>query len=65
MIGKIFLFQFVNSYASFFYLAFVAQFTGDCPPDIGCMPALASNIGRPDRHALLSPMLVADSIFPF
>ncbi|RYH14491.1 hypothetical protein EON65_33545, partial [archaeon] len=28
MIAKIFIFQFVNSYASFFYLAFIAQFVG-------------------------------------
>lgn len=30
MITKIFLFQFVNSYASFFYLAFVAKTMGEC-----------------------------------
>lgn len=30
MIMKIFLFQFVNSYASFFYLAFVAKGMGEC-----------------------------------
>jgi hypothetical protein len=29
MIMKIFLFQFVNSYASFFYLAFVAKSMGE------------------------------------
>lgn len=28
MIAKIFIFQFVNSYASFFYLAFIAQYVG-------------------------------------
>lgn len=39
MITKIFLFQFVNSYASFFYLAFIAQSFGDCPQD-GCMGIL-------------------------
>ncbi len=39
MITKIFLFQFVNSYASFFYLAFIADSLGDCPPD-GCMGTL-------------------------
>jgi hypothetical protein len=43
MIAKIFWFQFVNSYASFFYLAFVAQFTGDCP-EAGCMNALTVNL---------------------
>ncbi|RYH21849.1 hypothetical protein EON65_20075 [archaeon] len=48
MIAKIFLFQFVNSYSSFFYLAFLAERVGDCP-DLdqgGCMPALTSNLGK-------------------
>jgi len=43
MITKIFLFQFVNSYASFFYLAFVAENLGDCPEN-GCMSLLAINL---------------------
>eukprot|EP01031_Cornospumella_fuschlensis_P027354 gene27354-33040_t len=43
MIAKIFIFQFVNSYASFFYLAFIAQFVGDCPSD-GCMSTLTINL---------------------
>jgi hypothetical protein len=43
MITKIFLFQFVNSYASFFYLAFIAESIGDCP-DSGCMGPLAINL---------------------
>lgn len=43
MILKIFLFQFVNSYASFFYLAFVAKTMGDCP-ETGCMGALGTNL---------------------
>lgn len=43
MIAKIFLFQFVNSYASFFYLAFIAQSLGDCPVT-GCMGTLATNL---------------------
>jgi hypothetical protein len=43
MITKIFLFQFVNSYASFFYLAFVAEHFGDCP-ESGCMSVLAINL---------------------
>lgn len=40
LIGKLFLFQFVNSYASFFYISFIKQFVGDkC---IGsCMQELA------------------------
>lgn len=43
MIAKIFLFQFVNSYASFFYLAFVAEFVGDCEGE-ACMSSLAINL---------------------
>ena len=43
MITKVFLFQFVNSYASFFYLAFVADLLGDCPAG-DCMPVLAINL---------------------
>lgn len=43
MITKIFLFQFVNSYASFFYLAFIAEQLGDCPAG-GCMSSLAINL---------------------
>lgn len=45
MISKIFVFQFINSYASFFYLAFIAQFVGDCSAETGCMPSLAYNLG--------------------
>lgn len=46
MIAKIFLFQFVNSYASFFYLAFVAQYTRpyECGGHGGCMEPLALNL---------------------
>jgi anoctamin-10/anoctamin-7 len=43
MIAKIFWFQFVNSYASFFYLAFIAESVGDCP-DEGCMSVLTINL---------------------
>lgn len=43
MIMKIFVFQFVNSYASFFYLAFVAEWRGECP-ESGCMSTLAINL---------------------
>ena len=52
--GKLFTFQFINSYASFFYIAFVAQFLSRprnaLPGDIGqcgapsCMDALALNL---------------------
>jgi hypothetical protein len=44
MITKIFLFQFVNSYASFFFLAFVAQYIEGGCPDNDCMKALAINL---------------------
>jgi hypothetical protein len=43
MITKVFLFQFVNSYASFFYLAFVAPLIDQCPAD-GCMPTITINL---------------------
>ena len=43
MITKLFMFQFVNSYASFFYLAFIAESTGDCEGS-GCMSSLAVNL---------------------
>jgi hypothetical protein len=54
MIAKLFMFQFVNSYTSFFYLAFVAKYvskppgsdenvTGECGYD-DCMVALAINL---------------------
>jgi anoctamin-10/anoctamin-7 len=55
MIAKLFLFQFVNSYTSFFYLAFVAKYvsrppgadpevTGECGYS-DCMVAIAINLG--------------------
>jgi hypothetical protein len=44
IILKIFVFQFINSYASFYYLAFVAEPVGDCPND-DCMSSLAINLG--------------------
>lgn len=43
IITKIFVFQFINSYASFFYLAFVATYFGDCP-SAGCMGILGTNL---------------------
>lgn len=43
MIVKIFVFLFINSYASFYYLAFLAENLGDCPAQ-GCMYALAINL---------------------
>jgi anoctamin-10/anoctamin-7 len=44
MITKLFVFQFVNSYASFFYLAFFAQYFGAECGDDGCMTVLALNL---------------------
>ncbi|KAJ1427837.1 calcium-activated chloride channel-domain-containing protein [Ochromonadaceae sp. CCMP2298] len=44
MIIKLFLFQFVNSYASFYYLAFAAEWIGECHGD-GCMKTLSLNVG--------------------
>jgi hypothetical protein len=43
LIIKIFLFQFVNCYASFFYLAFAADIVGDCGIN-GCMESLSINL---------------------
>eukprot|EP00600_Ochromonadales_sp_CCMP1393_P002315 CAMPEP_0174981828 /NCGR_PEP_ID=MMETSP0004_2-20121128/16120_1 /TAXON_ID=420556 /ORGANISM="Ochromonas sp., Strain CCMP1393" /LENGTH=728 /DNA_ID=CAMNT_0016233643 /DNA_START=101 /DNA_END=2287 /DNA_ORIENTATION=+ len=43
MIVKLFLFQFVNSYSSFFFLAFVAEAYGDCSHG-ECMRSLAVNV---------------------
>jgi hypothetical protein len=40
---KLFVFQFINSYASFFYLAFIAEYVGECP-EAGCMSSLAINV---------------------
>eukprot|EP01041_Mallomonas_annulata_P010589 gene10589-22100_t len=48
LIAKLFLFQFVNSYASFFYLAFIAHVLDECVLGSGpssCMAALAQNLG--------------------
>lgn len=44
MILKAFFFQFVNCYACFFYLAFVAGPVGDCGEDGDCMKPLALNL---------------------
>lgn len=43
MVHKIFIFQFVNSYASFYYVAFAARYAGDCTPDL-CLRSLAINL---------------------
>lgn len=43
MVLKIFLFQFVNSYASFYYVAFAARYAGDCEAAV-CLQSLAINL---------------------
>lgn len=43
--SKLFLFQFVNSYATFFYLAFIAPYIGECGRTSSCMKNLAQNLG--------------------
>ena len=63
MITKIFLFQFINSYASFFYLAFIAQHMvpNDCKSigdDGNCMINLAYNLGIILGSRLVSGNLV-------
>lgn len=37
---KLFLFKFVNSYSSLFYLAFVQPYNEGCPKDSSCMHLL-------------------------
>ena len=44
MITKIFMFQFVNSFASFFFLAFVAKYIEGGCADGDCMKALSLNL---------------------
>lgn len=44
LIVKIFVFQFVNSYSSFFYLAFLAKLNNDCSGNF-CITTLAINLG--------------------
>lgn len=57
MITKIFMFQFINSYASFFYLAFIAETVNDCP-DKGCMSILAINLA-----IIFGTRMIAGNIF--
>ena len=65
---KIFIFQFVNSFASFYYLAFFAQFSEGCTPNkftkLDCMEPLAANTGTIyfTRVVLL---LVLDILWPY
>ena len=44
MVTKLFMFQFVNSYASFFYVAFISESLGECDRST-CMSSLATNLG--------------------
>lgn len=64
MIGKLFILQFVNSYASLFYLAFMAEYIGDCPADVGCMPALAWNVGTIIVVRFIMQHVFANTIIP-
>jgi len=50
LIAKTFMFQFVNSYASLFYISYIkspstGNVFGDCPPDGGCMIELQTALG--------------------
>ncbi len=63
IIMKIFVFQFINSYASFYYLAFVAEPVGDCPND-DCMSSLAINLGIIFATRLLTKNLI-DIVIPY
>lgn len=52
LIAKLFMFQFVNSYASFFYIAFIKQYIGDpCPG--GCMQELCIQLSTIFSNYLL------------
>ena len=46
MVIKLFFFQFINSYASFFYIAFIAEIFHDCSNNSdNCMATLSLNLG--------------------
>ena len=64
---KIFIFQFVNSFASFYYIAFVAHFVGGCTPatsDNDCMGPLSTNVGIIYVTRIVSSV-VFDIIMPY
>ena len=64
---KIFVFQFVNSFASFFYLAFAAQFLGGCTASkttTDCMEPLATNVGIIYVSRIISSVIF-DIIMPY
>eukprot|EP01031_Cornospumella_fuschlensis_P034701 gene34701-42020_t len=67
LIAKIFIFQFVNSYSSFFYLAFLAERVGDCPDlnEGGCMPSLTSNLGVIYATRLISGTIISKVVLPY
>eukprot|EP01042_Synura_sphagnicola_P002692 gene2692-3268_t len=57
VVVKLFLFQFVNAYASFFYLAFVARWINECRGAL-CMQALATNLAILMGNDLITNRLV-------
>lgn len=65
---KIFIFQFVNSFASFYYLAFFAQFSEGCTPNkltkLDCMEPLAANTGT-IYFTRIVLLLVFDILWPY
>lgn len=63
MIVKIFIFLFINSYASFYYLAFIAEIVNDCPPQ-GCMYTLAINVCVVFGSTLCSSMFM-QLVYPY
>lgn len=58
LIAKLFAFQFVNSYASFFYVAYIKNLAGD-PCEGTCMSELSTAIGVIFSECLLRGMNVA------
>jgi hypothetical protein len=45
LIAKTFTFEFINSFSSFFYIAFVAKYFNDCgSDDTSCMELLSINL---------------------
>lgn len=64
MIVKIFAVQFINSYASFFYLAFIAPSVGDCESPNSCMRSLASNLGILFATELVTGTIIGKVIVP-
>jgi hypothetical protein len=63
MIIKVFGFQFINSYASFFYLAFAAEYFGECTRST-CMRNLAVNLAIIFGSRLLTN-LISENLIPF